>query len=644
MARNFVANPIADMQQLVPLALAILLTNAASAQQWTGAQDSNWNNAANWSSWPLGGEDITIDPAAYTGVAASPVIGMASVFSPDRMYVMNGAVLSIQANLTVGNRFIISDDAQVAMTAGTLQVDRLVMELGGGFTLQGGSINAGRLVLGDDGAGPSTFTQHAGTVSVSGEFGFDCAVGPSAPAIILHGGSLVSNADAIWLGTLPSTGRGLLAVHGGSLTINGSLANTLGSTIDLRVHLTDGSLTVNGPNIDLAHATDSLVGTGGALTLQGALVFRNDGVVQATAGSAQVIGATELRGVGSYRFHHVDITTGATLRHTDPAEISVGGDWSNAGTFDPDVNAVAFVGGAAQGVQASPFFGLRAANNGPGISLEGASTVAGALELEQGLVNFGADGSLTVLHNATASSGSPQSYVNGALKKIGNSAFTFPVGAAGQWRRIAVGAVNDQDTEFTAEFLPTPPANGSSLAPGLTGVSNLEHWRLERAVTNEEATVQLFWEDAAASAVTDCDAVVVAHWNSTQWVGGLSSTTGSCVDNGAGTVMSDAAIADFAFFTFGSSDGTIGVEEHVRPLLLAAYPQPADRGAWLAVPQGTRNIALYDLTGQRIATHPTTAATERYYLPTAELPTGIYLVQATGDARVLATGRVVVGR
>ncbi|HNR56702.1 MAG TPA: hypothetical protein PKJ19_16160, partial [Flavobacteriales bacterium] len=150
MARNFVANPPPAMQQLVPLALALLITSAASAQQWTGAQDSNWNNAANWSSWPLGGEDITIDPAAYTGVAASPVIGMASVFSPDRLYVMNGAELSIQANLTVGNRFIISDDAQVAMTAGTLQVDRLVMELGGGFTLEGGSINAGRLVLGDD--------------------------------------------------------------------------------------------------------------------------------------------------------------------------------------------------------------------------------------------------------------------------------------------------------------------------------------------------------------------------------------------------------------------------------------------------------------------------------------------------------------
>ncbi|MCB9163017.1 MAG: T9SS type A sorting domain-containing protein [Flavobacteriales bacterium] len=633
------------MTKPFPLALAAacLLSTATQAQNWTGAVSSDWNNAANWSDWPLGGENITVDPASYSGAAASPVIGTASVFAPDRLYVMNGAELTIAANLTVGNRFIISDDAQVGMTAGTLVVDRLIMELGGGFTLEAGTISAGRLVLGDDGEGPSTYTQQAGSVTVSGEFGFDCAVGPSAPVITLNGGSLVSNTDAIALGAAPSTGAGTLAVNGGSLTINGSLANSLGSTIDLRVHVSDGSLTVNGPSIELVHASDSLVCNGGLVVLDASLVFRNDGVVQATAGSVRVDGTTELRGVGSYHFHHVDISTGATLRHTDPAEITVGGDWSNAGTFNADGNLVAFVGDGAQTVEGTPFFGLRVANNGPGITLTDVCTVEDALILDQGLVNFDTNGGLKVLHGATATSGSIQSYVNGPLSKVGNSAFTFPVGAGGQWRRIGMGAVNDQDTEFTAEFLPTAPANASSLAPGLTGVSTVEHWRLERAVTNDETTVQLFWEDAAASAVGDCDALVVAHWNGSAWTGDLSTTTGSCTGNDAGTVTSDMAIADFSSFTFGTSDGTIGLEEHAGPLMLAPYPQPADRGTWLSLPQGTRSIALYDLTGQRIATHALSSTADRYYLPTTELPTGLYLVQANSNGQVLATGRVVVG-
>ena len=91
------------MTKPFPLALAAacLLSTATQAQNWTGAVSSDWNNAANWSDWPLGGENITVDPASYSGAAASPVIGTASVFAPDRLYVMNGAELTIAANLVV---------------------------------------------------------------------------------------------------------------------------------------------------------------------------------------------------------------------------------------------------------------------------------------------------------------------------------------------------------------------------------------------------------------------------------------------------------------------------------------------------------------------------------------------------------------
>ena len=126
-------------------------------------------------------------------------------------------------------------------------------------------------------------------------------------------------------------------------------------------------------------------------------------------------------------------------------------------------------------------------------------------------------------------------------------------------------------------------------------------------------------------------------------MGTVSTTTGSCAGNAAGTVRTDTDVPFYSFFTFGTSDGTIGVVEHAGPALLAPYPQPADRGTWLSLPNGTRTIAVYDLTGKRIGTYPMQAHTDRYYLPTAELPTGLYLVQATSKEQVLATGRVVVG-
>lgn len=623
------------------ISLLFTFITATIAQEWTGAVNADWNNASNWSTWPLNGEDITIDPANYSGAAASPSISAASVFSPDRMYVMNGAQLTIGANLTVTNRFIVSDDAQVVMSAGSLVVDRLVMELGGGFTLNNGSIIATRLVLGDDGVGPSTYEQLGGIVTVSGEFGFDCAAGPSTPAITISGGTLTSNTDAIWLGATPALGHGLLEVSGGTVTINGSVANTIGSTIDLRLHLTGGTFTVNGPTIDLAHATDSLVMAGSLLVLDDALVFRNDGVVLGTAGLTRIADQTELRGIGTYQFHHLDIAAGSTLRHTDPSEISIAGDWTNAGTFNGDVNTVVFTGVVQQTVETTPFFGLRIANTDAGVVLDGPSTVQGLLTLDAGLLHTTAANLLTVLDNGDATDGSDQSFVNGPLRKTGNDDFTFPVGRNGTWRRIGIAGINDQDTEFTAEYIDVAYSNTTSLAAGLSSVSSIEHWTLTRSVTNDNAIVSMHWEDAAMSGITDCDILVVAQWNGTSWAGQSSTVTGSCAGNGAGHVTSDASIQTFQAFTFGTNDGTIGIDEVATTEEIKPFPQPSSDWAMIPTALHPTRCVVLDASGRSVEADARRQS-EGVRIDTSGLPTGVYTVILTDAAQRVARARLVV--
>ncbi|MCB0779259.1 MAG: hypothetical protein KDC03_06935, partial [Flavobacteriales bacterium] len=85
-----------------------------------GTIDDNWNDPANWSDWPLGGENVTTDPSFYTGVQASPVLSGNSVFIPDRLFIENGAQVTLQGALTVADRLIVGSEAEVTMNSGTL--------------------------------------------------------------------------------------------------------------------------------------------------------------------------------------------------------------------------------------------------------------------------------------------------------------------------------------------------------------------------------------------------------------------------------------------------------------------------------------------------------------------------------------------
>ena len=540
--------------------LLLLIASSACAQNWTGAINSDWNNPANWTDWPLDGEDVTIDPASYSGAQSSPVIASASVLSPDRMYVQNGASLSIQASLSVSDRLIVGDDAQIGMTSGTLTTDRLIVELGGAFNLSNGTVNALSVTaLGDDGTQPSRFIQDGGTMNANGEFGFDCEAGLSFPLYEMNGGTLNVNGDVIWFGASPGSGRGRIILNAGTAQVNGSLTNTAGSSMDMHVEVHGGTFTTNGPGIDLAHETDSILLSGGAFHFDGNTVIRNDGVFHAEGGDVYFDQAAEMRGVGTYRFNNLTIPVGASLLHTDPAEINVDGDWINIGSFDPDVNTVAFSGANQQTISSTGFFGLHLNNSGNGATLVGPSSVEGELVLDNGIIHTQSNDLLTLFDNATTSGGSASSYVDGPMKKTGNEAFVFPVGKDGQWHRIGISSINDQDTEFTAEYLVGDHIADDLLAPGVIAISDIEYWRLDRAVTNDDPRVELYWPDAAASGIGACSGVSVCHWDNTAWQATPSTVSGACSGNETGSTYSDTSIDHSGAYALGIASNDLAV-------------------------------------------------------------------------------------
>ncbi len=135
---------------------------------------------------------------------------------------------------------------------------------------------------------------------------------------------------------------------------------------------------------------------------------------------------------------------------------------------------------------------------------------------------------------------SSNKYVNGPLKKIGNDAFTFPVGKQSHGcRPIYISAPSNTTDQFRAELIRGDAGLlGPITSAGLARVSGCEYWYLDRLVGSSNVNVTLSWSGEspcnAQSYVTDLPSLVVAHFNNTSWdAHGSNGYTGNAV---SGTV------------------------------------------------------------------------------------------------------------
>ena len=188
--------------------------------------------------------------------------------------------------------------------------------------------------------------------------------------------------------------------------------------------------------------------------------------------------------------------------------------------------------------------------------------IADELILEKGIIN-GNDNFIIFNEGTSFSTSSSKSlpadanrFINGCVRKIGNTAFTFPIGKEGVFAPIAISAADGGGINtdyFDACYYDYNPSldlyNIYSRGAGVHHVSSSEYWTLERTGTNN-VSVTLSW-DARSGGVTNLDKLLVVHWDGTKWENkGQSAVTG---DVNAGTIAS-LLVSDFSPFTLGSEN------------------------------------------------------------------------------------------
>jgi len=258
--------------------------------------------------------------------------------------------------------------------------------------------------------------------------------------------------------------------------------------------------------------------------------------------------------------------------------IIIKGDLIVNGTLNLNSNEqeIKFKGTGVQNLQGVSSINNIEVNNGDDVQLNQTVKIKDTLKLTDGIVKFtNSNDTLTIADSAIVqpAGGKNNAYVAGTVKKIGDEAFTFPLGDGGQSAKLEISAPGNANDAFSASYDKSSYSD-TTTGDSLNNVSDVEHWNLGQDNGNSSIDVTLYWEDGSSSGsnIDNLNDLVVAHWNSTnsEWENlGQSSISGN-TSQGSITVK---GVSNFSPFTFGSTSGN----DNALPVELLHFHAQADQ-------------------------------------------------------------------
>jgi len=400
----------------------------------------------------------------------------------------------------------------------------------------------------DGGALTHTFLGHFynyGTVTSSGILNFSPIYFPST-IMLDNGTSFTSSGKVVFGGSMPLT-----------ITGNTSAFNDVSVTNVNAAGITpQKSWTIAG-NFYIGPGAAFNAGAGLSHTFSGNLT--DNGVLNGGTSTITFTGdPSGIDGVGTTTFYNLIIDASAIFNLNK--SINISGDFTTRTTeFLASGYGVTFSGSTPSTINSTAgaitFNYLeqdKAASNWTTLAVP--VFVTDDLVLTNGIINTTAANIITLNDNANASPGTPTSFVDGPIKKIGDDAFVFPVGSGSVWARMGITAPTTTSAEFIAQYHADAFSDSINFLPPIINVSHIEHWILNRTAGTDNVNVTLYWEDGARSNIYNLADIVVARYNGSAWEdetqnGGVTGTVNS------GTVTSQV-ISSFSPFTFGTKDGT----------------------------------------------------------------------------------------
>ncbi|GAA4279915.1 gliding motility-associated C-terminal domain-containing protein [Gaetbulibacter aestuarii] len=250
------------------------------------------------------------------------------------------------------------------------------------------------------------------------------------------------------------------------------------------------------------------------------------------------------------------------------------GNMTNNGVVDYNTpeSSASLVGSAQQIISGSePFYfhDLIIANNS---GLENAINMSGTFHVEHdiafnsGILNtIDNNGTLILDDNGTVSNTSDFSFVDGFITKLGNDAFTFPIGDNAMYRFAEISAPSGVNSLFNGRYVYKDTDNPypSNLRIGnIVKVNNREYWVFETPLGTENVDVTLSWNESSTpyTVYSNPDGIRMARWNFEE---GAWEDVGGTVDTLNKTITANQTIDGIAVFTIAGADLNIILPDDV---------------------------------------------------------------------------------
>lgn len=245
-------------------------------------------------------------------------------------------------------------------------------------------------------------------------------------------------------------------------------------------------------------------------------------------------------------------STGAAL--TNRGHLYITRDLTNVQAFGTITAGTLYLSGTSmQSVGGSnPFetFDL-VTNNTAGFTLNQNLSVSGTHMFTNGIVTTSVTPNFLVYEAGSSYTGSgDNNHVNGWVKKLGNTNFTFPVGNGTVIRGATIESLSGT-LEFNARYQ-APNATATNVQLPLLLVDPEEYWTINRVTASGSARVHLNWDEARVNFPEYVlSAIRVAYYTGGLWTDVGGSATGDVYSTGD---ITSNSVSAFGNFTFASTD------------------------------------------------------------------------------------------
>lgn len=269
---------------------------------------------------------------------------------------------------------------------------------------------------------------------------------------------------------------------------------------------------------------------------------------------------------------HFSNRSGATF--TNDGEVFIYAEFNNDGLFEftPGSSSLTrFEGSTVQslsGTNQAHFYDVLFNNSGTspaGFELSGMISVSHQADFTRGIVKNDDFGGVFQFENdAVPVHVSGESFVDGAVTKVGSASFDYPVGDSTLYRPASISEPASATDVFSARYFFRNPEAQHPLSkrdPLIEFIDNREYWEVKRESGSAEVYLTLSWDE-----LTTPDTIIsaaghyrihIVRWDPEQnkWI-----DEGGEIDYANKTVTTSNALTRFGIFTLARTDLAPGIE------------------------------------------------------------------------------------